>query len=82
VRETSVITATVLGALVGGVAGYLFFTERGKAIRRQMEPALEEFTREFVGFRRSVQRIAGIASESWDVLSDAAAPSAPGAVRH
>ncbi len=70
-KETSVLTATVLGALVGGVAGYLLFTERGKAIRRELEPALEDFVREVSGFRSSVQRIAGIATEGWNAFNSA-----------
>jgi hypothetical protein len=83
VKDTSVMTATVVGALVGGLAGYLFFTERGKAVRRRLEPALEDFAREFSGFRSSVQRIAGIASEGWNVLNQGVDQGGQGSgVRH
>lgn len=80
-KETSVITATVIGALVGSIAGYLLFTERGKALRRRLEPALEEFAREISGFRSSAQRIAGIATEGWNVLKQGTDQGVPG-VRH
>jgi len=30
---------------VGGAIGYLFFTDHGKTLRRQLEPALEDFVR-------------------------------------
>jgi gas vesicle protein len=82
VKETSVMTATVLGAIVGGVAGYLFFTERGKAMRRQLEPALEEFARELSGFRSSVERLSVIASEGLNALNQGSDQWTRGGVRH
>ena len=36
------------------LAGYLFFTDRGRALRRQIEPALEDFARELSSFRGTV----------------------------
>src|SRR5690349_5866878 len=43
VRDNSrAIAATMVGAVVGGMAGYLFFTEHGRFLRRQIEPALED----------------------------------------
>ena len=32
------LAATVVGAVLGGLAGYLFFTEHGRSVRRQIEP--------------------------------------------
>jgi len=66
-----VVTATLLGAVIGGVAGYLFFTDRGRELRRQIEPALEDIARELNSFRGTVQRAADVASESWKLLNDA-----------
>ena len=45
------MAATIVGRRVGGVAGYLFFTERGRQLRRQIEPALDDFARELISFR-------------------------------
>ena len=59
------------GAIIGGVAGYLFFTERGRSVRRQIEPALKDFSRELTSFRSMVQKSAGTASEGWRLLTDA-----------
>ena len=52
------IAATLVGAVVGGVAGYLFFTDHGRSIRRQIEPALDDFARELMSFRATVQKAA------------------------
>jgi hypothetical protein len=65
------MAATIVGAVIGGIAGYLFFTERGRYVRRQIEPALEDFTRELMSFRATVQKAAGVASEGWKLLNDA-----------
>ncbi|MBF8299720.1 MAG: hypothetical protein HW394_90 [Acidobacteria bacterium] len=65
------MAAVIGGALIGGVAGYLFFTERGRSVRRQIEPALEDFSRELLSFRNTVQKSAGAASDGWKLLNDA-----------
>jgi hypothetical protein len=62
---------TTLGAVAGAVAGYLFFTERGRALRHQMLPALDELERELNHFRGTISRTAGIAAEGWRVLNEA-----------
>ena len=46
------VAAAIVGGGDGGVAGYLFFTDRGRAWRRQLEPALEDFARELVQLPR------------------------------
>jgi gas vesicle protein len=70
VQDKAVI-ATVVGAVIGGAAGFLFFTEQGRQWRRQLEPALDDIARELNSFRGTVQRAAGVASEGWKLLNDA-----------
>ena len=65
------IAATVIGAVIGGAAGYLFFTDRGRSVRRAIEPALDDIARELVSFRSTLQRAAGVASEGWKLLNEA-----------
>jgi hypothetical protein len=65
------VSATAVGAVIGGAAGYLFFTDRGRQLRRQLEPALDDIARELNSFRGTVQRAAGVASEGWKLLNDA-----------
>jgi gas vesicle protein len=65
------VIATVVGAVIGGAAGYLFFTERGRQFRQGLEPALDDIARELNSFRGTVQRAAGVASEGWKLLNDA-----------
>jgi hypothetical protein len=39
-------------------------------VRRQIEPAFEEFSRELMSFRNTLQKAAGVANESWQLLTD------------
>jgi hypothetical protein len=70
-ENSRAVAATVAGAVIGGLAGYLLFTERGRVFRRSMEPALDEFVRELNSFRATMQKAAGVASEGWRLLNDA-----------
>ena len=65
------VAATIAGAVIGGLAGYLFFTDRGRLLRRSIEPALEEIARELNSFRGTIQKAAGVASEGWKLLNEA-----------
>ena len=65
------MAAAIVGAVVGGVAGYLFLTDDGRRLRRQLEPALEDFARELNSFRSTIAKAAGVASEGWQLLNDA-----------
>ena len=71
VRDNSrAIAAAVLGGVVGAMAGYLFFTERGRAWRRQLEPAIDDIARELSHFRHTLNKASGVASEGWKLLNE------------
>jgi hypothetical protein len=76
--KSRAIAATVAGAVIGGMAGYFFFTERGRELRRQFEPALDDFARELNSFRHTIRKAAGVAGEGWRVLNEAMEPEPPG----
>jgi hypothetical protein len=71
------LVATMAGAVIGGAAGYFFFTERGRTLRRQLEPALEDFARELNSFGATVRKATGVASEGWKLLNEAMEPGGP-----
>jgi hypothetical protein len=56
----------------------MLFTDRGRELRRRLEPAIEDFARELTQLRGTVNRAMGIASEGWHVLNDALGDRAPG----
>ena len=65
------IAASVAGAVIGAITGYLFFSEAGRSLRRQLEPALEDVASELKSFRSTVTKAAGVASEGWKLLNEA-----------
>jgi gas vesicle protein len=71
------IAATLVGAVIGGLAGYLFFTDRGRSVRRQIEPALDDLSRELMSFRSTVLRASGVVSEGWSLLNEALGETGP-----
>jgi|SRR5215471_15103027 len=71
VGNSRTVAATMTGAVIGGLAGYIFFTERGRALRRSIEPALDDLRHELVQFRGTMQKLVSVTNETWDMLSDA-----------
>ena len=67
--NSEALAATIIGAVIGGTAGYFLFTERGRVLRRRLEPALEDFARELNSFRGTIEKAAGVASEGWKFLN-------------
>lgn len=70
-EKSRAVAAMTVGAVIGAAAGYLFFTDRGRVLRRQLEPALEDIARELGHFRGTVNKAAGVASEGWKLLNEA-----------
>ena len=70
-EKSQAIAATVVGAVLGGVAGYMFFTDHGRMMRRQLEPAIDDISRELANFRGTLNRAMGVANEGWKVLNEA-----------
>jgi gas vesicle protein len=58
-----VLGATLLGAAVGGLAGYLFLTESGRALRREFEPKLDNALAEIRRLRGAILKLKEAARE-------------------
>jgi len=62
--------ATLMGAVVGGVGGWLYMTEGGRRVRDQLEPRLDDFMNELTRMRGTVDKARNAANEGWRSLSD------------
>jgi hypothetical protein len=60
--------AAVLGAAVGGLAGYLYLTEGGRRLRRDLEPRVDRFLDEVRRLRTTVDRARQAAHEGRHAL--------------
>lgn len=68
--DNRTVAATIVGGIVGAMAGYLLFTDRGRALRRQLEPAIDDFVRELNQLRGTIVKAAGAAGEGWRLLNE------------
>lgn len=69
-ERSRVLLATILGAVAGGVWGWLYLTEQGRRIRTQIEPKLDDFIRELSNVRGTVDKARSAANEGWRSLNE------------
>lgn len=71
-ERSRVLMATLMGAAVGGVCGWLYMTENGRRVRDQIEPKLDDFMAELTRLRGTVEKATSAANEGWRSLNDVA----------
>jgi len=71
-ERTVVICSGLIGAAVGALAGYLFLTQSGRQLRRDLEPRLDDLARDFVALQGTVARATDVAQQGWKAINDAA----------
>jgi hypothetical protein len=68
--RSRVLLSACLGALLGGVAGYLFLTEDGRHVRERLEPGMDDVLREIRGLRSAAEKARLAAAEGVMVVED------------
>ena len=69
-ERSRVLLATILGAVAGGVWGWLYLTEAGRRVRSQIEPKLDDLIQELSTVRGTVQKARHAANEGWRSLNE------------
>ena len=69
-ERSKVLMATFLGAVAGGVYGWLYMTDQGRRVRDQIEPKLDDFMSELTKMRGTVDKARTAASEGWRSLNE------------
>ncbi|HYT75168.1 MAG TPA: hypothetical protein VEL79_10505 [Vicinamibacterales bacterium] len=69
-ERSRVLLASVMGAVAGGVWGWLYLTEGGRRVRVQIEPKLDDFMRELSSVRGTVAKAKTAANEGWRSLNE------------
>ena len=69
-ERSKVLMATLIGAVVGGVYGWLYMTEHGRRVRDQIEPKLDDFMSELTRMRGTVEKARTAANEGWRSLNE------------
>ena len=68
--RSRVLLSACLGAIVGGLAGYLYMTEDGRRVRDRLEPGMDEMVREVRRLRGAVDSARLAAREGWAAVED------------
>jgi hypothetical protein len=71
-ERSRVVMAAFLGAVAGGLWGWLYMTENGRRVRDQIEPKLDDFMHELTRMRGTVEKARTAANEGWRSLNDVA----------
>ena len=70
-RERAVVVCSaVLGAALGGLAGYFFLTDSGRRLRRDLEPRLDDLARDLANLQGTVVRARDAAQQGWRAISE------------
>ena len=77
-ERSRVLMATLMGAVIGGVWGWLYMTESGRRLRDQIEPKLEDFVNELTRVRGTVDNARSAANECWRSLNEITGGSSGG----
>jgi len=72
-----VLLSACLGALIGGVAGYLFLTDEGRRLRERLEPGMDDLLREMRHLRSAAEKARMAAAEGVMTFSELRRSVAP-----
>ena len=64
-ERSAVMLGALAGAVAGGLVGYLFFTERGRQLREDIEPRIADLLTEVGRAREAATKARDAASEGW-----------------
>jgi len=70
--RTAVLLGLTAGAIVGGVAGWLYLTEDGRRLRERLEPKIDQIAECAGALRASALRAQRAAAESWRSVQEVA----------
>jgi gas vesicle protein len=69
-EQSRMMAGAAVGALVGAVAAYLFFTDRGRDMRNRIEPLVDDLRHEFTRFQRTIEKVGDMANEGLRVVNE------------
>ena len=68
--QSRMVLGAAVGAACGAAAAYLFFTENGRRMRDRLEPAIDDFRREFTRFQSTIVKVGDLAGEGMRAVAD------------
>lgn len=69
-EQSQVALATVIGAVAGGLVGFLYLTDRGRHVKGQIEPMVDTVIEELQQFGRTLDKARSAAAEGHRVVDE------------
>jgi gas vesicle protein len=66
--QSRALAASLTGAVIGAIAGYLLATDQGRALRRRLERGLTDFSHDLNDLRRLTEEGASLFGEAWTAI--------------
>jgi hypothetical protein len=63
-ERSVVVLSALVGAAIGGLAGYLFLTERGRRLRHELEPRLQALGHDVAHLQGILARVRDLVLDS------------------
>jgi gas vesicle protein len=63
--RTALALSILTGAVIGGLAGFLLFTDRGRRLRAEIGPMLEHLSRELQELQDTAFQVRDSATHGW-----------------
>ena len=68
-ERSMVVFGALVGAALGGLAGYLFLTERGRRLRHELEPRLGVLATDLTNLQAAIVRARDVAVDGLRMVS-------------
>ena len=81
-ERTAVVLGAIAGALVGGAAAYLLFTERGRRLRDELEPRMMALAREVARARAAAADVRAASDRAAPPVDESPLRDTPFAAHH
>jgi gas vesicle protein len=72
--RSRILMSACLGAIIGGLGGYLFLTEDGRRVRERLEPGMDDVLREMRHLKSAVEKARLAAQEGWTTIEELRQP--------
>lgn len=69
-EQSRVMAGALVGACLGALGSYLFFTDRGRALRDNLEPAVRNLRQDFARVRQALVDAGEVAWEGLQIVQD------------
>lgn len=81
-ERSQVAVASLVGAGVGALLGYLYLTDSGRRVRDQIEPWFDDLIGEIRRWRNAVEKAREASNEAWRSLDELTGETVPRSARH